>query len=204
MLANSSHRYIEFYYAALWAGGLFVPLNARLALPELIEQTRDADPVVLLIDASFATLAGEIVRATPSIRSIIFADDAKDGAVPAGMLSYEAALAAASPVEDARRGGDDVACLFYTGGTTGRAKGVMLSHDNLLVNARNTITVGNAARNSVRLHSGPLFHLGAGGAVISTTVAGGSHVVISRFTPEDVLQTWPASASRMPLLCRLC
>jgi len=64
MLANSSHRYIEFYYATLWAGGLFVPLNARLALPELIEQTRDADPVVLLIDASFATLAGEIVRAT--------------------------------------------------------------------------------------------------------------------------------------------
>ncbi|MGB3867087.1 MAG: long-chain-fatty-acid--CoA ligase [Xanthobacteraceae bacterium] len=186
MLANSSHRYLEYYYATLWAGGIFAPLNTRLALPEIVEQTRDAEPVVLLVDAAFHALADDIMRATPSLRCAIFADD---DTAPATMIPYETALAAADPIPDAARGGDDVACLFYTGGTTGRSKGVMLSHDNIIVNARNTIAMGNAARDSVRLHSGPLFHLAAGGAVLATTVAGGRHVVMSRFTPEEVLRT---------------
>lgn len=186
MLANNSHRYLEYYYATLWAGGIFAPLNSRLALPEIIEQTRDAEPVILIVDAAFCALADEIRRATPSLRRTIFAGD---DAAPDGMLSYEAALAAASPIEDAGRGGDDVACLFYTGGTTGRSKGVMLSHHNLIVNAQNMLALGNNVPGSIRLHAGPLFHLAAGGGILSLTVARGRHVLITRFTPEDVLRT---------------
>ncbi len=186
ILANSSHRYIEYYYASMWAGGMFAPLNTRLALPEILEQAADAEPTAFLYDSAFARHAPAILAATPSLRGAIFADE---GEAAGDALSYEAAIAAVAPCEDAGRGGDDIACLFYTGGTTGRSKGVMLSHDNLLFNARNSIALRNSTPDSIRLHAGPMFHLAAGSAILSNTVAGGRHVVIARFTPEDVLRT---------------
>jgi long-chain acyl-CoA synthetase len=186
ILADSSHRYIEYYYATIWAGGIFAPLNTRLALPEILEQTADAEPVVLFCDRSYVQHAQRILAATPSLRRAIHADD---GPAPDGMTSYEAALAEAAPCEDAMRDGDDIACLFYTGGTTGRSKGVMLSHANLLFNAGVSVALRNSTRDSIRLHAGPMFHLAAGSAILSNTVAGGRHVVIGRFAPEDVLQT---------------
>ena len=185
MLANSSHRYIEYYYATLWAGGIMVPLNTRLALPEIVEQARDAEPVVLIVDEAFADQARPLMQAAPSFRHVILAGD---GPAPAGMIGYEAAIAAAGPAADAGRDGDDVACLFYTGGTTGRAKGVMLSHGNLIANALNTLAVNGFDETLAHLHAGPLFHLAAGGRVFATTVAGGRHVVAARFTPKDALE----------------
>ena len=86
------------------------------------------------------------------------------------------------------RGGEDLACIFYTGGTTGRSKGVMLSHRNLWVNAVVTSQRLGFDETMVSLHAGPLFHLGAGARVFTTTIVGGRHVVIPRFAPVDVLE----------------
>lgn len=185
MLAHSSHRYIEFFYASLWAGGIMVPLNTRLALPEIIEQAGDAEPVILIVDESFVSQAGEIAKAVPSIRHVVFAGDVPP---PSGMVDYESAIRSATPCSDAGRHGSDVACLFYTGGTTGRPKGVMLSHSNLIFNAQNTITLCGLDETLVYLHAGPLFHLAAAGRVFVTTIAGGKHVVIPRFTPSGALE----------------
>jgi long-chain acyl-CoA synthetase len=184
MLAASSHRYVEYYFAVLWGGGVIVPINARFALPEMIEQVHDAEPVVLIVDAAYAEAGAELIAAAPSLRALLHAGP---GPRAARAIDYEAALAVTEPVDDALRGGEDLACLFYTGGTTGRAKGVMLSHRNLWSNA-----VVSAARfgfdeRTVALHAGPLFHLGAGSRVFTTTVVGGCHVVLPRFTPQDVL-----------------
>ncbi len=184
MLAQSSNRYVEYFYASLWAGGIIVPLNNRLALPELIEQLSDSEPVVLIVDESFSSLTEALVMAVPSLKHVLFAGD---GPSPAGMVAYEAAIRAAIPCEDAERAGDDVACLFYTGGTTARAKGVMLSHSNLIFNAKNTIALCGFDRTLICLHAGPLFHLGAAGRVFVTTIAGGRHVLIPRFTADGAL-----------------
>jgi len=91
-----------------------VPLNARLTLPELGTIVADAEPRLLLTDREFADTAGRLCQTCPAIEDVLFADD---GPVPEGLTPYEAALAA--PVADAKRGGDDVAAIFYTGGTTG-------------------------------------------------------------------------------------
>src|SRR5262249_35284693 len=128
ILALNSDRYLEYYYAVPWAGGVVVPVNIRLAPPEIIYTLNDSETEMLIVDDVFQAMLPEFSGQLTTVRQTIFAGD---GATPAGTVSYEDILAAAAPVEDAMREGSDLAGIFYTGGTTGKAKGVMLSHDNI-------------------------------------------------------------------------
>lgn len=184
VLAPNGQAYLETLFATLWAGGVAVPINSRFSRPEMLDQVRDAEPKVLVIDESFADHADALRDAVPGGAALLFVGM---GPAPAGALAYEEA-AASAPIEDAMRGGEDLACIFYTGGTTGRSKGVMLSHANLWCNAAVTAAACGFDRTLVHLHSGPLFHLAAAGRVFTTTIVGGRHVVVPRFTPEDVLE----------------
>lgn len=184
MLAHSSDRYLEFFFATLWAGGIAVPVSTRYALPETEFLLADCGAQILLVDDAFAPLVPELQRRVPGLRRVIFAGEA---ATPPGMTGYEAALAAAEPVPDAMRGGDDTAVLFYTGGTTGRSKGVMLSHVNVHSNSYGSIVHTGLGDGTVGLHAGPLYHAAAGSRVFTNTILAGTHVVIPRFTVEGVL-----------------
>ena len=77
---------------------------------------------------------------------------------------------------DAMRESGDLAGIFYTGGTTGRSKGVMLSHGNLMVNALNALGEGLWPSSTVYLHAAPMFHLANGAAMYSVLLSGGSNV----------------------------
>ena len=151
----------------------------------MIEQVRDAAPALLVCDGTFLENAVEVMEACSCLTALV--------AISGGQglprtYDYEALVAEAAACEDVLRSGDDLACIFYTGGTTGRAKGVMLSHRNLWVNAIVTSMTFGFDESTVALHAGPLFHLGAGARVYTTSLMGGQHVVIPRFTPPDVLE----------------
>lgn len=180
ILAPNGQAYVEALFAAFWAGGVAVPINSRFSAPEMLDQMRDAEPTILVVDAAFSAEAVPLIAGTASLRATLVVGEAP---APAGAVPYEAAIAAAEPAEDALRRGDDLACIFYTGGTTGRAKGVMLSHANMWANAVATAAACGFDERLVHLHSGPLFHLAAAGRVVTTAVVGGRHVVVPRFTP---------------------
>ncbi len=180
MLAANSPRYVEFYLATLWAGAVMVPVNSRWAVPEKTHCLTDSGARLLLVDAAGHDEAAALLEACPALERVIHADDGPGG----GYDDYEALLAGHDPVADAERGGDDLAALFYTGGTTGRAKGVMLSHDNFMSNAMTAMVNLGIRQQSVHLHVAPLFHVAGGSRVFTTTVAGGTHAVIPRFEPE--------------------
>jgi long-chain acyl-CoA synthetase len=185
MLAHSSDRYLEFYYGTLWAGGVIVPVSTRYALPETAFLLEDSGAEILLVDEEFAAQAAPLRQMVQGLRHVLFLGE---GALPAGMIDYEAAVLAASPAEDARRGGDDLAVLFYTGGTTGRSKGVMLSHANCHINSYNSILHTKLNDSVVGLHAGPLYHAAAGSRVITNTILAGTHVLIPRFSVQALLQ----------------
>jgi long-chain acyl-CoA synthetase len=183
MLSLNSDRYLELYLATAWAGAVIVPLNIRWSPLENEDAMRDCRAQVLFVDKTFAATGASLAKALPGLK-LVFADD---GDAPAGIESYEALLLRNQPIPDAMRTGTDLAGIFYTGGTTGRSKGVMLSHGNLMANAMNALGEGLFPNSSVYLHAAPMFHLANGAAMYSLLLNGGSNVIIQSFTPEGVM-----------------
>jgi long-chain acyl-CoA synthetase len=184
ILALNSHRYFEIYYAIPWAGGAIVPLNTRLALPELQYILEDSGAEILIVDENFVDAARAIRERVPALRMLLHVSDT---AAPEGFADYEALIAKAAPAEDAERHGSDLAGIFYTGGSTGKAKGVMLSHDNLVTNAVNGCYMIGYDPTSVYLHAAPMCYLTDGMSTLSITMAAGTHVFIPRFEIETCL-----------------
>jgi long-chain acyl-CoA synthetase len=185
ILALNSDRYFELMYALPWIGAVMVPINTRLAAPEIEYILQDCGAVGLFIDAAMAHHLGTLDGRMDGVREVIWLDDI---ASPDGMLHYED-LTAYDAAPDAGAGNDDLAGLFYTGGTTGRSKGVMLSHTNLVVNAMNAVAGMGFDADTAYIHSGAMFHLADGASTFGVTMVGGRHAFVSRFEPVEVLQT---------------
>lgn len=184
VLMLNQARYLELYFAAAWAGGVIVPVNTRWSEMEIEDSLRDCRPAVLVVDDTFAGMGARIAQRLGAMK-LVHADDGK---TPSGVAGYEALIEAAAPVPDAMRGSDDLAGIFYTGGTTGRSKGVMLSHRNLMANAFNALAEGLFSGESIYLHAAPMFHLANGAAMYSLMLSGGTNVLIRGFAPEPVMQ----------------
>lgn len=181
VLALNSDRYYEFYFAVAWAGGVFVPINTRLAPPEVIHWLTDSGTRVLCCDETFLPMAASIRDQVPSLEHIVFLGDSHD------IWPTWASLAEASAAPDAGRCGDDLAGLFYTGGTTGRSKGVMLSQQNLAVNALQAAPVLQLQPGDRILHTAPMFHIADWCMCVGAAIVAGSNYFLPAFDPAEVL-----------------
>jgi long-chain acyl-CoA synthetase len=184
MLALNSDRHLEFYYATIWAGGIFVPLNTRLAPPELAVILADAGAQILVVDDALSSQLPEIFQHAPEPPHIIFAGD---GIAPPGMLTHDSLVGASAPALDSGRGGDDVATLIYTGGTTGLPKGVMLTHRNAISNALSSLAIMHDGKPWTFLHTAPMFHIADNQWNTGVTMLAGTHVFTKKFIPEEML-----------------
>jgi acyl-CoA synthetase (AMP-forming)/AMP-acid ligase II len=185
LLSLNSDRYIEYFFATVWGGGAMMPLNVRWSPAECAYALNDAGARILLVDDAFAPAAEAIKAQVDGLETLVFCGD---GATPDGMLNYEDILAAADPAPDAGRGGDDMAGIFYTGGTTGFPKGVMLSHTNLFVGGVSNAHELNMLDGTVYLHAAPMFHIADLAWFSAVTFMAGTHVIIPMFTPDATLE----------------
>lgn len=186
ILALNSDRYFELYFAVPWAGRVLVPLNTRWSVKENVYSLKDCGATILLVDASFKDVAREIFLEVDDLQTLIYMGD---GDTPEGMLSYEALLQAVEPIEDVHADYADLAGIFYTGGTTGFPKGVMLSHQNLWSSAISIMAgVSVNQPGTVYLHAAPMFHLADLAFSIANTIAGSTHIFIPAFEPGKVLE----------------
>jgi long-chain acyl-CoA synthetase len=170
VVSPNCHRYLEIYQAVPGAGMVLVPLNQRHTDAELRYALEDA--------GARALFAGRPTADLPScVRHVI---DVGEG--------YERLLAGAEPDDfPDHLGEEDLAGLFYTGGTTGASKGVMLTHRNLVANAMHLQLCRPFGPETCWLVTAPLFHLAGSIAVLSTVWNAGRHVVLAAFDPAAVL-----------------
>ena len=186
MLALNSDRYLEYFFACSWGGFVFVPINTRLAPPEIAFWLNDSGCAALLIDDAFLPVLDAVRPHTPELRHIVRVGDGK---APEGMHAYENLVEKGPKIPDAGKSGDDLAGIFYTGGTTGRSKGVMLSHRNLIATALFCGAAFGFDGEVVYLHAGPMFHLADGASTFLVTAVGGKHLFMPRFEPGQLLET---------------
>ena len=184
LLSLNSGRYIEYLLGVPWAGGVVNPVNTRWSASEIAYSLRDSDTRILMVDHNFAPMVDEIREQAPEVEHVIFAGD---GELPAGLLDYESLLDQAQPADDAGRGGDDLAGIFYTGGTTGFPKGVMLSHTNLLSSAVCFALSAGVPRGARMLHAAPMFHLADLASVMLTFLQAGTQIIVPGFEPNAVM-----------------
>ncbi len=178
ILMLNGHRYLELYYAVPWAGGVVMPLNIRLAPLEVLAQVTDGEPTFIVVDDTFVRVTAHLGQQMASIRAVIHAGD---GDAPEGTTSYEALVAAGPAVDDANIAGDAVYGLFYTGGTTAAAKGVMLTHTNIVTNAYNIALGVSYSPRDVYLHAAPMFHLADSANTFAVTMTAASHAFLATF-----------------------
>ena len=184
ILALNSDRYTEYYHAVWWAGAAVVPMNIRWTSVENAYSLNDSEAEILFVDKAFALVVDEIRTECPKLKTVIYLDD---GEVPEDMLAYEDLVNQGSLCDDAMRLGEDLAGLYYTGGTTGFPKGVMLPHRALWYNNLVMSKMSEARPESSYLHAGPMFHLADGCASGGLTAVGATHVYVPMFDIEGVV-----------------
>ena len=136
VLMLNQDRYLELYLAVAWIGAAIVPLNIRWSALENEVAVRDCRPTLLFVDAAFVAMGAAITQKVGSIQ-LAYADDAPAKNPLPAMLEYEQLVASSEPMADVEAHVFRPCWIFYTGGTTGRSKGVMLSHRNLMATSKN-------------------------------------------------------------------
>lgn len=179
VLALNRVEFIELFYATAEIGAMFVPLNWRLAAPELDYQLQDAGPVALFVGPEHEGLAGQLRQGLPLRARIGLGDEythRRDVAAP--RVSSEAERAAFG----------DPHLVLYTSGTTGHPKGAVLTHANVFWNAVNvTIGFGLSDRDTT-VTVLPMFHSGGVGLfTVPTLTIGGRVVVLPKFDAAALL-----------------
>lgn len=170
LYARNSFRYMEVHLACAHMGLILVPLNIRLAQRE-IEFILNETGARLLLQA----LPGDF----GNIETLSWRDDSA-----IGEGDYEQAIARAQCIPACCVDIDDIAQIFYTSGTTGRSKGVCLTHRNLVASALDAIVGLELNGRDVWLHASPMFHLVDAFAIWGVSLVGGRHVT-AHFDPES-------------------
>jgi acyl-CoA synthetase (AMP-forming)/AMP-acid ligase II len=184
MLTENNPEYVMAYYAVPLAGMALVFVNYRLAPNEVAGIVADSRPAVLITERKFADSALAAAEAVDSVRTVVCIDGDVPGTIPFAGLTRgrPAAEPATAPDEDG------TAWLLYTSGTTGKAKGAMLTHRNVVAAVANAAISWEQGDESpgVSLCPWPLCHIAGYGVVVAHLNAD-TLVLMRRYDPEGFL-----------------
>lgn len=169
--------------AVAWADAVIVPVNYRWSVKEIAYSLIDSGVETMFVGDHHLSMVDEIKAAVPALGTVIHAGVE---ATPAGVVPL-ADLLASAPVDDAHRDGTKALGIFYTGGTTGQPKGVVLSHRSVLTSATAAIAQAGCPRGGTSLLAAPAFHMAGFCSWVLSLLQDQSAVPQAEFIPREVL-----------------
>ncbi|GLS30619.1 malonyl-CoA/methylmalonyl-CoA synthetase [Mesorhizobium albiziae] len=188
--AEKSPEVLMLYIACLRAGAVYLPLNTAYTLAELDYFISDAEPRLVVVSPAARETVGELAgRYGAHVETL-------DASGSGSLMD----LASDQPPDftDAECGPDDLAAILYTSGTTGRSKGAMLTHDNLLSNALALRDYWRFTSEDRLIHALPIFH--THGLFVASNVvllSGASMIFLPKFDADEVLRLLPRASVLM-------
>lgn len=199
LLVNSA-EFLDVMFATAKLGAVFVPINVRLVGAEIGFILADSGADVFVYHEPLAAAAR---AALPVVGVRVRHRVVVGGPCGAGESDYAELLASGEPVPiDADVEEGDLFGLMYTSGTTGRPKGAMLTHRNMLWNAIHTLGTGRGLRESdVTVTVAPMFHIGGLGVhTLPLVYVGGTSVILPAFDPAVTLATMSRARATVQFL----
>ena len=186
MLSQNCHRVLEAFFGTPLLGSILMPLNFRL-LPDDFEYILNhGGASVVIVEEGLTDLIDQIRPKLKTVKHFIVASDHPQPPT-SEWNDYETLLAEASAElpPHVEIDENETSALLYTSGTTGRPKGVMLTHRNLYINAINSICEFGVHERDVYLHTLAQFHCNGWGVGYAVTGMGGTHVIVKKFEPAS-------------------
>ena len=180
LCGSNSLDFVIAYLGILRAGCVAVPAGVALTESELRHLVEDSSAVCALAQGDALDRLMSIADNDTSLRMVVALEEEEASGAP----SLRQAISQGEPLEPENAGGDDVVMLAYTSGTTGRPKGVPLSHANLLSSIRAVMRAWRWDANDVLVHALPFSHQHGLSGVHATLLSGSRAVVHSKFDPE--------------------
>jgi malonyl-CoA/methylmalonyl-CoA synthetase len=179
------------YLGCLMTGGIYLPLNNAYMPAEISYFLGDAEPHIFVSDPGDEALLADICTQS-GVKHQLTLDQNGNGSIA------DFAARQSDSFDIVQRQSDDLAAILYTSGTTGRSKGAMLSHGNLLSNTQALLEIWKISANDTLLHALPIFHThGLFVATSTSLLAGGSMVFLPKFDVDEVIRQLPRATVLM-------
>jgi malonyl-CoA/methylmalonyl-CoA synthetase len=189
--AEKTPEALLLYLACIRAGAVYLPLNPAYTAAEIDYFLRDAEPALFVADPERAADLAPVAEAA-GLRHVETLGADGGGSLP------DAAASASADFDDAPAAADDLAALLYTSGTTGRSKGAILTHGNLVSNAEALVETWRFTGDDVLLHALPIFHThGLFVATNTLLLCGGAMLFLPRFDLDAVMRLLPRATTMM-------
>jgi len=185
ILQVNCNQYLETYYAVAKLGVIFAPLNFRAKADELTYMLNNCEARILLVGERYLDMVQTMRPNLPKVEQYVSIDKKVDG-----MLYYEDLLAKASPEDVFSEIDDnDVTMLMYTAGTTGRPKGVPLTHNSFVTYMLSNVTPVDPDIEETNLLTVPLYHVAGAQAVLAATYGGRTLAMMRQFEVKEWMKT---------------
>lgn len=194
VLLRNCHEYIEIFFALSKIGGILVPLNWRLVLPELEFIIHDSGSKFIIFDGDFIDNAAKLQEKIPmDIALVCVAEGAGIDHLPEWAAGFDVSMNGCSDSEPSMSwsaGDEDAQILMYTSGTTGLPKGAILSHRKTFFNVLNAAIYFDLTNQDIAIIVRPMFH--SGGLIVDMAPVfykGGTVIIKRRFDFTEILET---------------